>query len=156
MKRIWFAITSVALLAAGCGDSEPTSLGLGPTLNTNAPQVVAESQYTTSSSGLKSHDFVIGTGETAGIGQIATVHYTGWLTDGTKFDSSVDRDDPLAFRLGVGAVIRGWDEGVAGMRVGGKRQLVIPPALAYGSAGAGSSIPPNATLVFEIELLAVD
>ena len=106
-------------------------------------------------SGLKLYDFVVGTGETVNAGDIATVHYTGWLTNGTKFDSSVDRNEPFSFRLGVRNVILGWDEGVQGMRVGGKRQLVIPPALAYGNTGAGS-IPPNSTLVFEIELLGVD
>ena len=84
------------------------------------------------------------------------MHYTGWLTNGTKFDSSKDRDDPFSFMLGAGHVIRGWDEGVAGMRVGGTRRLIIPPQLGYGARGAGGVIPPNATLVFEVELLEIN
>ena len=100
-------------------------------------------------------DLVVGNGATAQAGQSVIVHYTGWLTSGQKFDSSVDRNDPFDFRLGAGQVIPGWDQGVAGMQVGGKRKLTIPPDLAYGSRGAGGVIPPNATLVFEVELLAV-
>jgi FKBP-type peptidyl-prolyl cis-trans isomerase len=100
-------------------------------------------------------DLVVGNGATAQAGQSVVVHYTGWLTNGQKFDSSVDRNDPFDFRLGAGQVIPGWDQGVAGMQVGGKRKLTIPPNLGYGSRGAGGVIPPNATLVFEVELLAV-
>jgi len=106
-------------------------------------------------SGLKYADLQVGTGEVATTGQTVTVHYTGWLTDGTKFDSSVDRQQPFQFKLGQGMVIRGWDEGVAGMQVGGQRKLTIPPQLGYGAQGAGGVIPPQATLVFEVELLAV-
>lgn len=101
-------------------------------------------------------EVVVGNGALAEAGQRVKVHYTGWLTDGTKFDSSKDRGDPFAFPLGAGHVIRGWDEGVQGMKVGGTRRLTIPPALGYGARGAGGVIPPNATLVFEVELLAVD
>ena len=106
-------------------------------------------------SGLKYDDTVIGDGATAVKGQTVSVHYTGWLTDGEKFDSSKDRNDPFQFQLGAGRVIRGWDEGVQGMKVGGTRRLTIPPQLGYGAQGAGGVIPPNATLVFDVELLAI-
>ena len=109
----------------------------------------------TTESGLKYVDLVVGTGREAAAGNLGTVHYTGWLTNGTKFDSSVDRRDPFSFPIGSGKVIRGWDEGVAGMKVGGKRKLTIPPQLGYGARGAGGVIPPNATLVFDVELLEV-
>lgn len=105
--------------------------------------------------GLKYEDLTEGQGEAAAAGQRVKVHYTGWLTDGSKFDSSLDRNDPFSFSLGAGHVIRGWDEGVQGMKVGGKRKLTIPPQLGYGAAGAGGVIPPNATLVFEVELLEI-
>ncbi len=110
---------------------------------------------TTTASGLIYEELTVGSGAEAASGQHVTVHYTGWLTDGTKFDSSKDRDDPFSFMLGAGHVIRGWDEGVAGMKVGGTRKLTIPPDLGYGARGAGGVIPPNATLVFEVELLAI-
>ncbi|MEJ2396028.1 MAG: FKBP-type peptidyl-prolyl cis-trans isomerase [Candidatus Thiodiazotropha sp.] len=106
-------------------------------------------------SGLKYEDLNEGEGDLAEAGHRVSVHYTGWLLDGDKFDSSVDRNQPFDFTLGKGMVIRGWDEGVAGMRVGGKRRLTIPPQLGYGARGAGGVIPPNATLVFDVELLAV-
>jgi FKBP-type peptidyl-prolyl cis-trans isomerase FkpA len=105
--------------------------------------------------GLTIEDVVVGDGAAAAAGQQVTVHYTGWLTNGTKFDSSKDRNDPFVFPLGAGRVIKGWDEGVQGMKVGGKRKLTIPPALGYGARGAGGVIPPNSTLVFEVELLGV-
>jgi len=106
-------------------------------------------------SGLIIDDLVTGDGAEAKAGQMVTVHYTGWLTNGSKFDSSKDRNDPFRFKLGAGQVIRGWDEGVAGMKIGGTRKLTIPPQLGYGARGAGGVIPPNATLVFEVELLDV-
>jgi FKBP-type peptidyl-prolyl cis-trans isomerase FkpA len=106
-------------------------------------------------SGLKYEDLTVGSGETATAGRPVSVHYTGWLENGAKFDSSRDRDQPFHFPLGAGRVIRGWDEGVRGMSVGGIRRLTVPPHLGYGAAGAGGVIPPNATLVFEVELLEV-
>ena len=111
---------------------------------------------TTSPSGLIIEDVTVGEGAVAAAGQQVTVHYTGWLSDGDKFDSSKDRDEPFQFALGGGRVIKGWDEGVQGMKAGGVRKLTIPPALAYGTRGAGGVIPPNATLVFEVELLSID
>lgn len=105
--------------------------------------------------GLKYTDDQVGTGTEAVAGKTVVVHYTGWLTDGSKFDSSHDRNQPFSFPLGRGQVIKGWDEGVAGMKVGGKRTLTIPPELGYGARGAGGVIPPNATLKFEVELLDV-
>ena len=110
---------------------------------------------TTTASGLTIEDVTVGTGAVAAAGQKVKVHYTGWLTNGTKFDSSKDRGDPFEFPLGAGRVIKGWDEGVQGMKIGGTRKLTIPPALGYGARGAGGVIPPNATLVFEVELLGV-
>jgi FKBP-type peptidyl-prolyl cis-trans isomerase FkpA len=114
---------------------------------------------TTTPSGLQYEDTTLGTGPEATKGQRVTVHYTGWLfndgVQGAKFDSSKDRNDPFIFSLGAGMVIRGWDEGVAGMKVGGERDLIIPAALGYGSRGAGGVIPPNATLKFTVELLGV-
>ena len=110
----------------------------------------------TTPTGLVIEDISVGEGAPATVGQHVTVHYTGWLTDGTKFDSSKDRGDPFDFPLGRHHVISGWDEGVQGMQVGGVRKLTIPPDLGYGARGAGGVIPPNATLVFEVELLGID
>ncbi len=106
-------------------------------------------------SGLKYVDLKEGAGEEAKKGNVVSVHYTGWLKDGKKFDSSRDRGEAFSFELGAGKVIKGWDEGVAGMKVGGKRKLIIPPELAYGERGAGKVIPPNAELTFEVELLGI-
>jgi FKBP-type peptidyl-prolyl cis-trans isomerase FkpA len=106
-------------------------------------------------SGLRYQDVAQGTGTQATAGKTVSVHYTGWLTNGEKFDSSRDRNQPFSFTLGAGQVIAGWDEGVAGMKVGGRRKLVIPPDLGYGTAGAPPDIPPGATLVFDVELIDV-
>lgn len=126
------------------------------------PQQKDIDMTTTTPSGLHCDDTVVGTGDVATAGQHVKVHYTGWLHDpaadksrGRKFDSSKDRGDPFAFHLGAGQVIQGWDQGVQGMKVGGTRVLTIPADLGYGARGAGGVIPPNATLVFEVDLLAV-
>lgn len=134
-------LVTVAAVAAACSQSPSPASGGG-------------SEVTTSS-GLKYTDVKEGTGAQPQAGQTAVVHYTGWLLDGTKFDSSKDRGQPFSFPLGQGRVIRGWDEGVATMKVGGVRRLTIPPDLGYGARGAGGAIPPNATLSFEVELLDV-
>jgi FKBP-type peptidyl-prolyl cis-trans isomerase len=115
----------------------------------------AKEKVITTQSGLKYVDLKEGTGAAAKKGDTVEVHYTGWLKNGKKFDSSLDRGEPFSFRLGAGKVIKGWDEGVAGMKRGGKRRLIIPPELAYGERGAGKVIPPNAELTFEVELLEI-
>ena len=106
-------------------------------------------------SGLEIEDQVVGSGDEAVAGQNVEVHYTGWLTDGTQFDSSLNRNQTFSFKLGAGQVIAGWDQGVAGMKVGGTRKLTIPPDMGYGERGAGGVIPPNATLIFKVELISV-
>jgi FKBP-type peptidyl-prolyl cis-trans isomerase FkpA len=129
--------------------------GLALTVVAPGPAGAATPAEVTTASGLKYQDIKEGTGDVASAGKSVSVHYTGWLTNGTKFDSSKDRGRPFEFPLGGGRVIRGWDEGVQGMKVGGVRKLTIPPELGYGARGAGGVIPPNATLVFEVELLQV-
>jgi FKBP-type peptidyl-prolyl cis-trans isomerase len=122
------------------------------------PQAMAQDKkgkVVTTNSGLKYEDVKEGTGPTAAKGDTVQVHYTGWLKDGKKFDSSKDRGQPFVFQLGAGRVIKGWDEGVQGMKVGGTRKLIIPPDLGYGASGAGGVIPPNAELTFEVELLKI-
>jgi FKBP-type peptidyl-prolyl cis-trans isomerase len=133
LNRWLSALILVALAACGGGDSTTSPTGGGT---------------------LVIDDLVIGTGATAAVGDTVTVNYVGTLTNGVKFDSSYDRGQPYPFRIGAGQVIAGWDQGVPGMKVGGKRRLTIPPSLAYGSQGNGP-IPPNATLVFEIELMSI-
>jgi len=146
LPRLTIAI-AVFALAAGCSRGEPTqSAATGGT---------PEGKMETTASGLQYVDVKPGTGESPQKGQQVTVQYTGWLADGTKFDSSRDRNQPFTFRIGQGQVIKGWDEGVATMKTGGVRKLVIPPDLGYGARGAGGVIPPNATLTFEVELLSV-
>ncbi len=145
------------VLVASCQQTEEQAMG------SNESTSSAGQQASGAVTGLLIEDVVVGEGAEAAAGVSATVHYTGWLYApenpdyrGTKFDSSVDRGQPFEFPIGAGRVIRGWDEGVAGMRVGGKRVLIIPVEWGYGAQGSGGVIPPNATLVFEVELLAVD
>ncbi len=146
--RIATLVVVTAALAIGCSRPPEPDTGSGKATT------MAENMETTPS-GLQYVDVKLGTGASPKQGQTAVVHYTGWLVDGKKFDSSKDRGQPFTFAVGRGQVIKGWDEGVAGMKVGGKRKLTIPPALGYGARGAGGVIPPNATLLFEVELLAV-
>jgi len=126
----------------------------------SAHQPATAGDTMTTQSGLKIEDAKVGEGASPKTGQTCVMHYTGWLYEdgkkGAKFDSSVDRGQPFAFKIGVGQVIRGWDEGVGSMKVGGKRTLIIPPELGYGSRGAGGVIPPNATLIFDVELLDIE
>jgi FKBP-type peptidyl-prolyl cis-trans isomerase FkpA len=139
---VWVGLAALALatlLVAGCSSGATGGAAGGSAAVTD----------------LKIEDEVVGTGPEIKPGQTAVVDYTGWLTDGTKFDSSKDHGKPFPFKLGAGEVIKGWDQGVQGMHVGGKRKLTIPPQLGYGSQGAGGVIPPNATLVFEVELLDI-
>ena len=141
-----------ALWLGGCADEAPV-VG-DPAELTYAPALEVDlNRMTRLPSGLYYEDVTVGGGPAAEPGDSVTVHYTGWLPDGEEFDSSRGGGDPFTFVLGAGEVVEGWDEGVAGMEVGGRRRLVIPPELAYGEAGAGGVIPPNATLVFEVELL---
>ena len=140
-------VFGIFLIASGKGDNK----------NTNLPTPTPSATITeTSMEELKIEELVVGSGAEAVSGKKITVNYSGTLTDGTKFDSSYDRGVPFSFNLGAGEVIEGWDKGFSGMKVGGKRKLTIPASLGYGSAGAGSVIPPNATLVFEVELLKVE
>jgi len=172
-QRIAF-VTILVLLLTGGGylayssffapdaQATPAAAGVTPPAGAASSAPAASSgmpdlsSLTTAGGGLDYRDEVVGTGEEAVPGKTATVHYTGWLrSNGQKFDSSLDRGQPFDFQLGAGQVIQGWEKGVAGMKVGGKRILVIPPELGYGASGAGGVIPPNAVLVFEIELLGV-
>jgi peptidylprolyl isomerase/FKBP-type peptidyl-prolyl cis-trans isomerase FkpA len=145
-------VLALVAFATGCSQSEAPKQAEPATQPAAAPT----SQPGATVTELKMEDTKVGTGDQAVTGKSVTVHYTGWLTDGTKFDSSKDHGQPFTFQLGAGQVIKGWDQGVVGMKVGGVRKLTIPSSLAYGANGAGGVIPPNATLVFEVELLGVN
>jgi FKBP-type peptidyl-prolyl cis-trans isomerase len=147
-QRIAIIVIVVLLIAVG-------GYSLYKSQSPSAPEI-SDADLITTSSGLQYQDLEVGAGAQAKPGDQVSVHYTGWLEDGTKFDSSLDRNEPFQFQLGAGMVIKGWDEGVSDMKVGGKRKLVIPSNLGYGAAGAGGVIPPNATLFFEVELLAIN
>ena len=150
MRARFALVASLVLLLVRSAVAEPT-----PQATPGIPPLPSAVQWHTTPSGLQYADTGIGNGPTPNEGQIVVVHFIGWLDDGTKFDSTRDRGKPFGFPLGSGQVIKGWDEGVAGMKVGGRRKLTIPPELGYGARGAGGVIPPNATLTFEVELLGV-
>jgi len=147
-----FAIFLIILvLLAGCDSPTDTPAEVE---ESPIPRDVSDADYVELDGGLKYYDFKIGTGDVAQNGNFVSVHYTGWLTDNTLFDSSYPRSQPIEFELGSGRVIMGWEIGLVGMQAGGERQLVIPAALAYGSSGQGP-IPPNATLIFEVQLVSI-
>ena len=149
MRPLHYAALLLAAVACGRGGDRPPAAGFSGELG------IDTTALTKTASGLRYVDVSKGEGEEASAGRTATVHYTGWLTNGKKFDSSRDRNEPFSFTIGAQQVIAGWDEGVAGMLVGGRRKLVIPPELGYGAAGAPPDIPPNSILVFDVELLDV-
>jgi FKBP-type peptidyl-prolyl cis-trans isomerase len=162
VRRISLSLAALLVLACDASSKPEDSAARNaavtgsPESLTYAPELKVDlSAMTKQPSGLYIQDITTGTGAEAASGKQVSVHYTGTLADGREFDSSRGRGQPIDFKLGVGQVIQGWDEGVAGMKVGGRRKLVIPPELGYGARGAGGAIPPNATLVFDVELMGV-
>ena len=150
-RAVTFVIVASSLIMFACQKNEPVAPAASVAKDSAAPA----SAMKKTPSGLQYEDLVAGSGNTPSPGKQVTVHYTGWLTNGTKFDSSLDKNQPFTFTIGKGEVVPGWDEGVMTMKLGGKRKLIIPPELGYGAAGAGGVIPPNATLVFEVILLDI-
>ncbi|MCX6641186.1 MAG: FKBP-type peptidyl-prolyl cis-trans isomerase [bacterium] len=165
MKKLIPFLLVIAMIVVGCNKKEEPAdrearraarAQKEQAAQPKSPETLTQGgEMITTASGLQYQELVAGSGVEAQAGKVASVHYTGWLTNGTKFDSSIDRGHPFDFQVGVGQVIKGWDEGVQGMKVGGKRKLIIPPNLGYGDNGAGTLIPPGATLIFEVELLDV-
>lgn len=150
MKTQWIFLLILVFAIAGCGKKEDKKEAKG---KTGIPEITVAAD--TTETGLVIQDIKIGSGKAAKMGNYVTLHYAGWLTDGKLFDSSIKRNKPFTLRIGAGQVIQGWEEGIQGMKVGGKRRLTIPPDLAYGEEGYAKVIPPNATLVFDLELLSV-
>lgn len=164
MRNIILILAALSLVAMGTGCKESSETGEGQSsveeqAKTDQPVTEEAGEVVTTASGLKYIDLVEGQGEEAVSGMTVSVHYTGWLAEngakGRKFDSSRDRGEPYQVNLGAGRVIRGWEEGLQGMKVGGQRRLIIPPELGYGARGAGRLIPPNATLIFDVEFVDV-
>lgn len=160
MKKFLPLLLIAALGLWGCGKKQADQAGRGESkteVPSKSPEHWTESSNPTitTGSGVQIQDLIEGAGSVAESGKNVSVHYTGWLTDGKKFDSSLDRGQPFTIKLGAGQVIKGWDEGLVGMKVGGKRKLTIPPEMGYGDRGAGGRIPPGATLIFEVDLLSV-
>lgn len=155
LRLQFITATSLALVPFGCTCDKAAETSKTETATPAAVASGTTAVAPAESAGVIIEDITVGTGDEAVEGQQVTVHYVGTLTDGTKFDSSIDRNQPFPFVLGQNQVIKGWDQGLRGMKVGGKRKLTIPPELGYGAEGAGGVIPPNATLVFDVELLSV-
>jgi len=160
-NRTWMILLALAFALMSCRKEGVIAEPATPPVKKAEPATVEapvapKEGLVKTETGLQYEEIVVGEGATPQAGQRVKVHYTGWLTNGTKFDSSVDRGQPFQFTLGRGQVIKGWDEGLSTMKVGGKRKLTIPPELGYGARGAGGVIPPNSTLVFDVELLGVE
>ncbi len=164
MKQLLSALMIIGLLTACSSKKSETTTETTVTQKkeqvvtttppaSNIPALPEDATTITTASGMQYVDIIVGEGDSPVAGNMVTVHYTGWLLDGKKFDSSVDRNQPFQFKIGAGQVIKGWDEGVASMQRGGQRRLILPPELAYGARGAGGVIPPDATLIFDVQLI---
>ena len=155
-KLIILLLLTAGIVIPACSQKENQTMAVEQkSVSGQKSPSAATDKYVKTASGLSYLDIIPGAGASPSLGKQVKVHYTGWLENGTKFDSSLDRGQPFVFLIGAGQVIPGWDEGVMSMKVGGKRKLIIPPQLGYGTTGAGGVIPPNATLIFEVELLDI-